>query len=329
MNVSKWIAVLGRRHPSFYVISYFVFIPLFALIFSYAPHVALKCQAQEPCGFPQKLYFSTVTITTLGYGDIAPAGTGGQIFSAVEALLGIVTIGLFLNSLSYSISSAAQESEAANQNRIRHLDEVARLRSYASIVSIYLSRYRLYTYVVTTPIVLRPGTQAVPPKNGESVQIESPKFNITNQFDIPQKRDFVFSDLQDLFKPSLLLSDDSSRSAAYYYFRAQDDLLGAVRNLMLGVDLSKWPGLVSVCRELIETSIALDWREAILKLDGTTAGPNSVKGMIEKMIAESQGEPEFLPSNAINAYVALYRLVRRNIEILEQYEAFLDTALNS
>ncbi|MGU7785042.1 potassium channel family protein [Burkholderia sp. PU8-34] len=329
MKNNTWIAILGRRHPSFYAVLYFFLIPFFALIFSYAPDVALKCQDNDPCGFFQKLYFSTATITTLGYGDITPKGAGGQLVAGLEALLGIVTIGLFLNSLSYSIGSAAQELEAASQERARHLDEVARLRSFASIVSIYLSRYRLYAYLVTTPLTLRPGVQVVSPKDGETVQIELPKFEAAGQFEIPQKKNFIFNDLKDLFKPSLRLSDDYSRSTAFYYFSAQDNLLSAVRNLMLGVDLSKWPELAHVCRELIETSIELDWREAILKLESVATGPNSMKGTIEKMIEEWQGEPKFLPSNVINAYVALYMLIRKNLETLDQYEIFLNTALNS
>lgn len=45
------------------------------------------------------LYFSTVTITTLGYGDIAPVNNRGRILVSIQSVLGIVFIGLFLNSL--------------------------------------------------------------------------------------------------------------------------------------------------------------------------------------------------------------------------------------
>ncbi|MVO14793.1 hypothetical protein GO984_03130 [Rhodobacteraceae bacterium CY05] len=45
------------------------------------------------------LYFSTVTITTLGYGDIAPVTHRGRMLVALQTLFGIVFIGLFLNSL--------------------------------------------------------------------------------------------------------------------------------------------------------------------------------------------------------------------------------------
>ena len=36
----------------------------------------------------QDLFFSFVTLTTTGYGDLVPAGNPGQSFAVLEALLG-------------------------------------------------------------------------------------------------------------------------------------------------------------------------------------------------------------------------------------------------
>ena len=44
-------------------------------------------------------YFSAVTITTLGYGDILPLTDRARMFVAMEAILGIVIIGYYLASL--------------------------------------------------------------------------------------------------------------------------------------------------------------------------------------------------------------------------------------
>lgn len=49
--------------------------------------------------FPRMFYFSAVTITTLGYGDIVPITNRARITVAVESILGIVFVGLFINSL--------------------------------------------------------------------------------------------------------------------------------------------------------------------------------------------------------------------------------------
>ena len=44
-------------------------------------------------------YFSSVTLTTLGYGDIVPVTNTARILISIEAILGVIVIGLFLNAL--------------------------------------------------------------------------------------------------------------------------------------------------------------------------------------------------------------------------------------
>jgi hypothetical protein len=45
------------------------------------------------------LYFSATTITTLGLGDLTPVSQTARTLVTVEALMGIVLIGLFLKGL--------------------------------------------------------------------------------------------------------------------------------------------------------------------------------------------------------------------------------------
>jgi hypothetical protein len=52
-----------------------------------------------PGAFSRALYFSVVTITTLGFGDIVPITDRARLSVALEAFLGIVTIGLFVNAV--------------------------------------------------------------------------------------------------------------------------------------------------------------------------------------------------------------------------------------
>ena len=70
-------------------------------------HFYAYCKAMK--GFPaysggnfgRMFYFSAVTITTLGYGDIVPITRISRTLVTVEAILGVVLVGLFLNSLAY------------------------------------------------------------------------------------------------------------------------------------------------------------------------------------------------------------------------------------
>ncbi len=73
---------------------YLLLIPAFGVIYYLKPSFW-----KEPLTIIQSVYFSVVTITTLGYGDIAPQTEPARILAALEAVFGIVTIGLFLNAV--------------------------------------------------------------------------------------------------------------------------------------------------------------------------------------------------------------------------------------
>ena len=45
------------------------------------------------------LYFSVITLTTIGYGDIAPETTGGKIFTMFYIVVGIGIILSFINTI--------------------------------------------------------------------------------------------------------------------------------------------------------------------------------------------------------------------------------------
>jgi voltage-gated potassium channel Kch len=49
--------------------------------------------------FLDYLYFSSVTITTLGYGDILPNSTKVRFLVMVESFLGVIIVGAFISSL--------------------------------------------------------------------------------------------------------------------------------------------------------------------------------------------------------------------------------------
>ncbi|MBL4638670.1 MAG: two pore domain potassium channel family protein [Proteobacteria bacterium] len=69
---------------------YLLLIPIFGILYWLNPTFW-----PEPLTFIQSIYFSVITITTLGYGDISPVTETARLISAVEALSGIVLIGLF------------------------------------------------------------------------------------------------------------------------------------------------------------------------------------------------------------------------------------------
>ena len=79
--------------PLTYGIIYFSYIPLFGILYCIFP-----CLIKD-LTIIDSLYFSVVTLTTLGYGDILPLSPLGKIVVSIQTILGVVTVGLFLNSL--------------------------------------------------------------------------------------------------------------------------------------------------------------------------------------------------------------------------------------
>jgi hypothetical protein len=93
---------------------YIMAIPIFGLIYYFNPSFWA-----EPLTLVQSIYFSIVTITTLGYGDIIPKTDVARSLAALESIFGIILIGLFLNAVARS--SDMRREEMHNQAAKRHL----------------------------------------------------------------------------------------------------------------------------------------------------------------------------------------------------------------
>jgi hypothetical protein len=80
----------------------------FAAVYHLMPHTPNDYLAvhdtPKMLSFSDALYYSTVTITTLGYGDVVPHGFF-RAFAATEALLGFIFLGLFVSGLTLFFSA--------------------------------------------------------------------------------------------------------------------------------------------------------------------------------------------------------------------------------
>jgi uncharacterized protein YjbI with pentapeptide repeats len=90
-SLTRWVALV------------FVVAALFALAYTlvdidYGPHPTLF----------SPFYYSMVTMTTLGYGDVTPASAGGQMLAIAEALLGYVGLGGMLSILANRMARRAE-----------------------------------------------------------------------------------------------------------------------------------------------------------------------------------------------------------------------------
>lgn len=62
-------------------------------------------------------YFSGLTITTLGYGDLVPDTSWGRITAALQALNGLIAFGIFTGALTSYLASAQQTGRRRQDRR--------------------------------------------------------------------------------------------------------------------------------------------------------------------------------------------------------------------
>lgn len=91
-------------------------------------------------GFGSALYFSIVTITTLGFGEMYPEDGFARTMVCLEVLAGVVFVGVFLNSIAQ-----------AQAQRLQYHNEKAKLRQHYLFLSKLFDRYLQAAFCVVTP----------------------------------------------------------------------------------------------------------------------------------------------------------------------------------
>lgn len=245
-------------------------------------------------GFGSALYFSVVTITTLGFGDMVPVSQFGKVMVCLEALSGVVIVGLFLNTVSNQQALKINKQEEERNERVRFAETRAKLRQYYMLLESIMNNYLVGAYVVVTPLERR-------------------------KFDLDVMRDrieFSFNDMCDLYETSLLLASALNKSSIVIYFESQERLYAELRSMIGNIDLSYWEQLETDIHTFMQQCNNFAFKDSILWSINTPAAP-----LNSKMIKEHEGELKMLPSNAKNQFIALYNLLQINISLVQRMAA--------
>ncbi|MBR5747511.1 MAG: two pore domain potassium channel family protein [Prevotella sp.] len=243
--------------------------------------------------FGDAFYFSVVTITSLGFGDIYPvAGTAGRFLVATEAILGILIIGFFLNDIAIRQSVRLDKEAKENEERKKRESADARLELYFRALEPVFERYLRGVYEVITPLEER----------------KFPEDYLHHTYT------FEFKDLHELYGQSLMMNNEFSEPVVSIHLRDQDVLYQELKEFVTNADLSYWPDLEEAIFHFIQSHHEFQFKQVILNNGLRPMGKDqNLKDMLSNVIKETEGEPEYKKSNLINAYVALYYFLKDNI----------------
>lgn len=137
--ISSWVLA---RSPIEVFLLYLLTIFVFGCAYSWLSVPFMKDDHEISLSLYHAVYFSVVTITTLGYGDITPSNNLGMFMVGIESILGIVTLGLFLTSISIKLAK-------------QHQEEFLKLETTMAIKHNYIPHYTTmisYQFSITTII---------------------------------------------------------------------------------------------------------------------------------------------------------------------------------
>lgn len=289
-----------KLRPSVFLLIYLSLIVIYALAYCYLPDGIHG----DDFTFLKSIYFSTVTITTLGYGDITPKSNAAMMVVASEAILGIVIIGLFLSSLWQSFVSQIEEQQDMSIKKRLSQQNLHSLSSFYRYLKVVIGDYQMALVELTTPMAKRQGLTRPNP-------------------------DFLFSDLQDLYGPSLLTKSGFSKPVVHHYFDKLDSLLSDLKFVLSNFDLSEYPVIHSTLVDFLTLSRAQDVREALYSYEKIGGGGKLMKDTLAEMIKEHDQCPdlETYKSNVVTPAMILYLTLKVQIPQIKTLENEFDTLM--
>lgn len=133
-RVRHFFHLVSNVRPIIWMLLYLCLIPIFALIYHWLPDDQFRVPDMGGVDYGSWLYYSIVTITTLGFGDYTPMGAGAQAVTAIEVGLGLAIMGFFLNAVGAMKSENDVDAEIEKQRQLHIAQENDKLRKSIPLV---------------------------------------------------------------------------------------------------------------------------------------------------------------------------------------------------
>lgn len=274
------------QRPFFILFCYLLVVAAYALIY----FVTYKEYKQLSHNIMDALYFSMITITTLGYGDITPASLTAKCFVASEAVVGVIVIGIFLNSIA-SFYARVREEMDKDETRLKRLWSITK---------------RMDLIEPSAVILL--------------IAINSMLSKKVQKFTAAELRTLTFhvGDLKELFAPSMFYRAGVSTPSVFFYFDCLKKFITKVDLLVahddMSLDRARAKRIVNLLRKIESTDVEAAIREGFNR---TLAGGRREADLIKTYLAKIKADPESLPLRTVVTPIYILRdQIRLVIELL-------------
>ena len=301
-RIQHFFHVVSNIHPVVWIVWYVLLTPIFATIYWALPATQFRSPDLATTDWGSWLYYSIVTITTLGFGDYTPAGGLAQTVTAIEVMCGLIFLGFFLNAVGSLKSEIDVSSELERQRKVHENMENDKLVKSIPAIMHQLNIFLSYCYAVTTPMSARKDENAV------------------------YNPDFIFSDMRDLFQPSGLPIDKTDFPAVARLVKSASQTSLILDSLQTRVDLTLWPDLLEDCFafvancQLFSNTDAMFGNPGHISLPGLEKYPaGAEKYIVEKITNwdDSMGENE---GQYMDSVVELFHFIKENAGIAIKLE---------
>lgn len=219
--IRQFFTRCSNVRPIIWIGLYILLVPIFAYIYWQIPTSQFRIPDNAPTDYGSWLYYSIVTITTLGFGDYTPAHSIAQSVTAIEVMCGLVLLGFFLNAVGSLKSSIAVETELEKQQKIHKASETKKLNKLTPLIIHQLNQFLTQCTIATTPITT----------NDQSA-------------DQPYNANFKLKDLAYIFSPRNNNILNSNTPAITSLLKSADRTSLMLDSLQNKVDLTLWPQLM-------------------------------------------------------------------------------------
>lgn len=296
--MKKVLQFLGELNPLIFAILYFIstFMATFLIHFLPIFELSSSLENSELTSFSTSLYFSFITITTLGYGDIVPANEATRFLVMVLAFSGILLTGLFLNSLAYRVSVTTQEKDKQIFEEEQHKKEI---KKYLSITPILFQDIQDFVNVTYRLITVS--------KDREPLGDIEKVMNL----------DFKLNDLQDLYKPSFLRKYNFQQTTIEVFYQVYDKLNEDLEDFLKLGYFSFDQDLMKKVINYLTFSKAVDSRGNILRI----LHDEKEKTYVCEMLRDAKETVQITEiANLIDPYIVLNEQIKKAVEIIKEID---------